>query len=177
MLLHDISKPDCETVDEKGISHFHGHPVKSSETAKNILRRLKYDNDTIEKVGVYVKFHDERIEPGQVYMRRALRRIGEDAFPGLFKIWEADISAQSDYEREDKLRRLAANKADYEAILAAQSCVSLKTLAVSGKDLIERGVKPGPKLGELLSGMLDEVIEDPLKNDKEYLLNKYTVEK
>ena len=171
MLLHDIAKPLCKKTDEEGIDHFHGHQIKSSEMAVEILRRLKYDNDTIEKTKRLVKYHDERLESGTKYMRRAINRIGEDAFPDIFKIWRADLSAQSDYMREEKLARLQANIADYEEVIKEGDCVSLKSLAVTGRDLIDAGVEPGPKLGEILNNMLTDVLEEPKHNTREYLLS------
>ena len=174
MLLHDIAKPECLKTDEDGIDHFHGHQVKSSEKAKEILRRLKYDNDTIDRVSKLVRYHDERLEAGTKIMRRAMNRIGAEAFPDIFKVWRADIDAQSDYMREDKLQRLKQNIADYEEIIAKDECVCLKDLAVTGRDLIDNGIPSGPALGEILNLMLSEVIDNPENNNKEYLLEKYT---
>ena len=174
MLLHDIAKPDCLMTDEDGIDHFHGHQVKSSEKAKEILRRLKYDNDTIDRVSKLVRYHDERLEAGTKIMRRAMNRIGAEAFPDIFKVWRADIDAQSDYMREDKLQRLKQNIADYEEIIAKDECVCLKDLAVTGRDLIDNGIQSGPALGEILNLMLSDVIDNPENNNKEYLLEKYT---
>ncbi len=173
MLLHDIAKPLCKTTGEDGIDHFHGHQARSSEMAVEILKRLKYDNDTIDKVKRFVRYHDERLEKGTKYMRRAMNRIGEEAFPDIFKVWRADLSAQSDYMRKEKMARLSDNISDYEEIKAAGDCVSLKELAVTGRDLIENGVEPGPKLGEVLNEMLKDVIEEPSHNTKEYLLSTF----
>ena len=173
MLLHDIAKPECLKTDENGIDHFHGHQIKSSEKAKEILRRLKYDNDTIDRVGILVKYHDERLEGGTKIMRRAMNRIGADAFPDIFKVWRADLDAQSDYMREEKIARLNRNIADYEEIVKNEECVRLKDLAVGGRDLIDNGIESGPLLGEILNKMLEDVIDNPEHNSKEYLLEKY----
>lgn len=173
MLLHDIGKPVCKTVDEEGISHFHGHPIKSADIARDVLHRLKYDNDTISKVIKLVKYHDERIEKGTLYMRRAINRIGVDAFPDIFEVWRADLTAQSNYMREEKFQRLSDNIADYEEIIKEADCISLKDLAVSGKDLLDKGIKAGPQIGEILNKMLTDVIDNPEHNDKEYLLNTF----
>ena len=173
MLLHDIAKPQCKKTGEDGIDHFHGHQIKSSEMAVEILRRLKYDNDTIDKTKRFVKYHDERLEAGTKIMRRAMNRIGADAFPDIFKVWVADVSAQSDYQREEKFARIERNKSDYEEIIAKNECVTLKDLAVTGRDLINAGMQAGPALGEVLDQMLKDVIEEPDHNNKEYLLKQY----
>lgn len=173
MLMHDFGKPLCITTDEEGIDHYYGHPAKSEEMAEEILHRLKFDNDTIRKVCILIRHHDERIVPGLKYMRRAMARIGEEAFPELFEVQEADISAQSSYKRDTKLANLEANRKDYEEICAKSQCVSKATLAVTGKDLIACGMKPGKEIGAVLDAMLQDVIESPEHNEKEYLLKKF----
>ena len=172
MLLHDIGKPERKTTDENGKDHFHGHAGKGEEMAKVILRRLKFDNDTIYKVSKIVKYHDYGIGvlPTKKSVRKAIHKIGEDIYPYLFAVRKADILAQSEYEREAKLYRLALDQQFYEEILRDEECTSLKDLAVTGKDLIEAGVQPGPQLGEILERLLEEVLEDPSKNTKESLL-------
>ncbi len=173
MLMHDFGKPHCITTDEKGIDHYYGHPAKSEEIAREILHRLKFDNDTIRKVCILIRHHDERIISGIKYMRRAVARIGEDAFPALFEVQEADIFAQSNYKKESKLEALANNRRDYAEMLALKQCVSKATLAVTGKDLIDCGMKPGKEIGAILDAMLADVIEEPQHNSKEYLLKKF----
>lgn len=173
MLFHDIGKPSRLTVDEKGIAHFYGHPAVSEEMASAILHRLKFDNDTIYTVKKLVKYHDYEVEPKPKNVRRAIMKIGEDIFPLLFEVKRADIAAQSNYKRTEKLKKLARVEEIYQMILAENQCVSLKTLAVSGKDLItEAGMKPGKELGEVLKELLELVIEDPAMNEREILLAK-----
>ncbi len=173
MLFHDIGKPSRLTVDEEGIAHFYGHPAVSEEMAGDILRRLKFDNDTIYTVKKLVKYHDYEVEPAPKYVRRAIMKIGEDIFPLLFEVKKADIEAQSDYKREEKLAKIIQIEEIYQEILVKKQCVSLKTLAVSGKDLItEVGMKPGKELGEVLKELLELVIEEPSLNEKETLLVK-----
>ncbi len=173
MLFHDMGKPDCMTVDEEGVAHFYGHQMRSVEIAKTVMRRLRFDRDTMDKVAHMVRFHDERIEAGERCMRRAVARIGVEYFPELFEVWEADVMAQSRHKREEKLERIRRNRLDYEAITAKAQCVSKAELAIKGADLIAAGMKPGKELGELLDRMLEEVIENPENNSKEYLLGKF----
>lgn len=171
MLLHDIGKPQTITVDEQGISHFHGHPAVSEKMARNILKRLKFDNYTVYMVTNLVRFHDYDVEPQEKYVRRAIMKIGEDIFPLLFDVKEADMRAQSLYFREEKEERLRAVHQVYEKVITGKQCVSLKDLAITGKDLIEEaGMQPGPKIGEVLGRLLDIVIEEPAQNNREILL-------
>lgn len=172
MLFHDIGKPEKLITDEKGIDHFYGHPALSEEMSRNILRRLKFDNHTIHLVSRLVRYHDYKVEPIQRNVRRAIMKVGEDIFPYLFEVKQADIDAQSDHLRQEKLRNLEDVRRIYEQIIEEQQCVSLKTLAVTGKDLIEAGMKPGKELGEVLQRLLDFVVEDPSRNKKELLLKE-----
>ena len=106
MLLHDIGKPSTLTVDEEGITHNHGHADAGEKMAAAILKRLKFDNDTIDKVRRLVRYHDLKIENNAKSVRRAVNYIGEDIFPLLFSVKYADIMAQSAYLREEKLSEL-----------------------------------------------------------------------
>ena len=174
MLFHDIGKPAVLTVDEEGITHFHGHAAASADMAETILKRLKFDNDTIQRVCRLVLYHDygNAADVDIRMARRAVNRIGEDVFPGLFAVKRADIMAQSDYCREEKLERLEKWRGLYGEILAGKQCVSLKTLAVKGSDLIAQGWKPGKELGAALQKLLELVLEEPERNTKEYLLEQ-----
>ena len=80
------------------------------------------------------------------------------------------MMAQSLYERAQKEQLLKDLKRLYQEVLEAQECVSLKTLAVNGKDLIEAGIKPGKQLGVILNGMLQDVLNEPSHNNAEYLM-------
>ncbi|MCR5127072.1 MAG: HD domain-containing protein, partial [Lachnospiraceae bacterium] len=173
MLFHDIAKPLTKTIDAEGICHFHGHPERGAEMTEEILKRLKYDNDTIRMVSGLVRTHEGRFEATRRLLRRAINRYGEEQFPLYFYVQEADTLGQSMFLREEKLERIAQLRELYKEILARKEAVSLKDLAVKGADLIKAGVQPGPQLGELLQQMLEDVLEEPEHNDKEYLLAKY----
>lgn len=170
MLLHDIAKPEKKKTDEQGIDHFHGHQEASEEMAKVILRRLKFDNETIRIVSRLIGFHDYRFPAERRSVRRAVWKVGEDLFPMLLQVKEADTMAQSLYEREEKLEWIAKVEKLYWEILKDRECLSLKDLAVTGRDLIRAGCAPGPELGRILNEMLQDVLEHPEHNNKEYLL-------
>lgn len=175
MLLHDIGKPLTRTTDKTGKDHFKRHPRESARLAEDILRRLKFDNDTLHKVCRLVEYHDWSIDLESDVkistVRRLIAKIGEDAFPDMFEINRADLMAQSDYLREEKLAKQERLEKLYREIRERKECLSLKDLAVNGRDLIGKGLKPGRELGEILQRMLQDVLEDPVHNEKEYLLN------
>lgn len=174
VLLHDIGKPSTLSTDEKGVNHFYGHASVGAQMAEKILKRLRFDNDTISQVSKVVRYHDygNEWDPDMRMVRRAVNKIGQDVFPFLFPIKRADILAQSGYLQAEKLERLEKWHMLYQEVLKQRQCVSLKDLAVTGSDLIALGMKPGRKLGEALQGLLELVMEDPELNQKEKLLQE-----
>lgn len=170
MLFHDTGKPARKTVDPDGTAHFKGHAYVSEELTKSIMHRLKFDNDTLRKVSKLVLYHDDRMPATMKHVRRAMNRISAELFPYYMKVRMADTLAQSDYQRDKKLENLAGIEKCYQEILEKKQCVSLKELKVNGQDLIAAGIEKGPKIGQTLQTLLQEVIEEPEKNTREYLL-------
>jgi len=170
MLLHDIAKPETIQTGEDGVDHFYGHPDKGEEMARQILRRLRFDNDTIGKVCKLVKYHDQKLSLKPEKLRKSIVKIGSELFPLLLEVKEADMLAQSDYKRNEKEQELADIRKVYNKILEAGDCLVLKDLAFSGKDLIAQGMRPGKELGETLQKLFEYVLENPEKNNKEDLL-------
>lgn len=169
-LFHDMGKPEAKkTVD--GVDKFKGHPEISAKLAHEVFKRLKFDNDTENKVCKLVLYHDWQINAVPEHIRRYINRIGEEAFPIIFELNEADLLAQSEYRRKEKMDHYQELKNAYEEVIRKNECVSLKTLSVKGKDLIEAGVPAGPALGEELKRLLDIVLDDPSKNTRDYLLS------
>ena len=173
MLFHDVAKPVCRTEDENGIHHFHGHPEVGAEMARKILRRLKFDNDTIRKVTALIRAHDDRPPLKGRAVRRAIFRNGTEQYPELFEVKRADILAQSSFLQQEKLLYVDRYEHMYRQIIEKHQCLSLKDLAVNGSDLIARGIQPGKEIGVILHAMLEQVLEDPKLNEKEALLDWY----
>ncbi len=170
MLLHDIEKPSCRTTDEKGVDHFKCHAERGAETAVAILKRLKFDRDTMDTVGHLIKFHDYRFPAEKKNVRRAVNKIGEDLFTSFIEIKRADTIAQSDYLQTEKFEWIDRINELYGEVLREKECLSLKSLAVNGRDLIEKGIAPGKELGAILNRMLLDVLDEPSHNTKDYLL-------
>ena len=173
MLMHDMGKPSCKTTDEQGIDHFYGHQEVSAQMANDILRRLKSDNETRRSVSKLVRYHDLTCGLTGKSVRKAISLIGEDLFPLYLEVKDADTRAQSDFRFQEKMDYLEEVRLLYGKILEERDCLSLKDLAVNGKDLIEAGMKPGKEIGQVLAAMFSDVIENPEHNDKEYLMEKY----
>lgn len=173
MLLHDIGKPPCRTTDEHGIDHFHGHVEKGTEMARAILKRLRYDNDTIQKVTKLVECHDMYMLETPAGVRHGIVKTGKELFPLLMEVKAADTAAQSSYHIEEKRQLWHRWMSLYEEIIARGDPLGRGDLAVSGRDLIGAGVRPGKDLGEILERMLEDVLTEPSHNTREYLLDHY----
>ncbi len=171
MLLHDVAKPVVRTTDEKGIDHFKGHEEEGAKMSGRILRRLKFDNDTIKRVTNYVRWHDARPAENETSMRKLVAKAGYEAFPGLFLIKRADYDAQSEFDKRRKLHKLEAYEDIYEKIIREHQCVCIKNLAISGGDLKNSGIAQGPQIGEILNKLLKHVIEHPKDNDRKKLMD------
>ncbi len=172
MMLHDIAKPVCKTVDENGQNHFKMHPIEGAKMAREVLRRLKFDNDTINKVCNLVKNHDDRPAITERNVRRMIIRVGQENFPDLLEVKRADNLAQSTYQREEKLAYINELEQAYKSILAAGDCLRIKDLAINGKDLIAMGVPQGQRIGEVLNQIFDEVVDNPSLNERNSLLER-----
>ena len=170
MLLHDVAKPVCITTDEHGQNHFKKHPAVGTDMAKKILRRLKFDNKTIDICCTLVREHDDRPVITQPNVRRAMSRIGVDLFPLLFEVKRADMLGQSLYKRDEKMAYIDEYERVYNDILAQNQCVSKKDMKINGKDLIALGVEPGQKLGAILDRLYEMVLDDPKLNDRKKLI-------
>ena len=173
MLLHDIAKPLCRTTDSKGVDHFKGHPKEGAVMAGEVLRQLKFDNDTIDRVTALVLWHDDNPPVTAANIRRAIHRVGQRQFPDLFTVKRADTLAKSSYRQQERLSYIDAYEAQYREIMEESQCVTLKDLAVNGRDLMEAGMKPGKELGEALNRLLELVLEHPEYNTREILLKKW----
>ena len=124
--------------------------------AKAVLRRLKFDNDTISTVGRLIRWYDRDFEPGLLDMRHGLNEIGDDLMEQLLQFQEYRHPVEE------------ARKSFSEVVRLGQ-CYQLKQLALTGNDLIDMGIKPGRQIGEYLHACLELVLDEPDKNEKAYL--------
>lgn len=170
MFLHDICKPQCKTTDEKGIDHFYGHPQASADAACEILKRMRYDNNTIERVVTLIKYHDIQIA-GKKTIRKMLSKIGEEDFRDLLKVKDADMGAHNPNCYKERHEQLLEYEKKLDEILKEQECFKLKDLKVNGPDIMALGFK-GRDIGLVLNRLLEMVLEDPSLNDKEYLIGQ-----
>ncbi len=171
-LLHDVGKPSKQTVGKDGNHHFYGHGEAGAEMTVKILRGLKMDNRTIKIVSSLVKYHDCRIGNSKVDVRRAIVMTGPELFPMLLKLKWADLAGKSKYSKDNTTPVLTDIQNIYEEIIRDKDCISMKDMAVNGKDIIALGVERGSDVGNVLGKLFDIVIENPDMNNKELLLEE-----
>ena len=170
MLLHDVGKPACRSTDGEGIDHFYGHPAVSAELADRMLRALKFDNVTRKQVVTLVEHHDIQIPPRSQVIRRWLNRLGPETFFQLLAVKRADCMGQDSEMVQDRLAELERLRTKAEEILSQGQCLTLRDLAVSGRDVIAAGIAPGPEVGRTLNRVLDQVLSGTIPNERETLL-------
>jgi len=169
MLFHDVAKPKCYTETDS-VGHFYGHPQASSEMAKTILSRLKYDNNTIREVTELILYHDADIQSNRKHVKRWLNKIGEARLRQLIEAKRADAMAQSVLSQKKKLGALDEISGLINEIIKQQQCFSLKDLAVNGKDLLAAGFEEGALIGVVLNRLMEMVINEQVENDRDELL-------
>jgi tRNA nucleotidyltransferase (CCA-adding enzyme) len=170
MLLHDIGKPICKTTDENGIDHFYGHAKYSVELTDNILKRMKYDNETINRVKELIMYHDAEIQDNKNSVRKWLNKIGDDSFRNLLKIRVADIYAQNPQHYDERHSKIQRIKNLIEEVIQDKECFTIKDLVIDGNDLIQLGFKQGIEIGNMLNYLLELVIDNPKLNQKDELV-------
>ncbi|HYE84417.1 MAG TPA: CCA tRNA nucleotidyltransferase [Clostridia bacterium] len=171
MLFHDMGKPGTKTTDERGIDHFYNHQQLSVRLSRAAMLRLRFDKRSMDKILLLVRSHDMHIKAEHKSVRKAMCKVGEAVFEDLLKVMEADKKAQNPgllKERTEKFRKLWEI---YRDIKDKKQCTSLKSLAVSGDDLLALGIRPGKEIKELLDYLLGKVLEEPGVNNKEMLLD------
>ena len=169
MLLHDIAKPVCKTTDDKGVDHFKGHPKMGVPIADNILKRFKVSNNFRNKILMYVRYHDYVMDTNRPSLKRWINKVGRENIENLIEIKISDmmshnlVYAQTDIDYFFEIRDVIRD------ILDSDEPMEIKQLAVNGNDLKEINIE-GEEIGETLNFLLDRVIENPVNNDKDYLL-------
>lgn len=131
-------------------------PLGGQQTER-VLRRLKFDNHTIHTVCRLVRWYSYLIEAEPAAVRQAAAQMGSELFPLVLEL-------QSTYRETAQLQEI------WEEVVNRKQCVSLKTLQISGNDLIALGMRPGQAIGRVLDELFQDVLITPEHNTKEYLM-------
>ena len=132
------------------------------EQADSVLRKLKSDGVTIQKVTKLVRFFDTDIDSSKVAIKKLMSKMGESDFFSLIKLKIADEPEKT--VEFEKAKQIA------EKVIADKECFKLKDMTVKGDDLIKSGMAMGPEIGKTLNMLLDKVISEEVANDKDSLM-------
>ena len=170
-LLHDVGKPQTKKG-EGPDSTFYNHEVVGAKMTAKILERLKFPKKFIEKIVLLVRYHlfyynVEEVTESSV--RRLVKNVGPENIDDLLEVRIADRKGSGVPKAEPyKLRHLRAiiEKVSHDPI-------SVKMLKINGNDLMkDLKMEPGPKMGYILNILLDEILDEPKNNTKEYLFKR-----
>ncbi len=169
-LFHDIAKPNTAGVSpETHQITFYGHEVVGSRETKKIMDRLRFPMKTTEKVVKLVRWHMFFSDPEKITLsavRRMVINVGRENIWDLMNLRICDrIGTGRPKESPYRFRK-------YQAMIeeALRDPISVSMLKMNGAELIKHlGIEPGPKIGAILHALLEEVLENPTLNTKEYL--------
>lgn len=170
-LLHDIGKPETKSGQGEEAT-FYNHEVVGANMVNKLMRRLKFPMLDIKKVVKLVRYHlfyYNVDEVGESSVRKLIRQVGPENMADLIHVRMADrIGSGVPKAKPYKLRHL-----EYIIDRLARDPISADMLAVDGHDIINLlAIQPGPKIGQILTILLEQVLEDPKRNKKDYLLDQ-----
>ncbi|HCW52268.1 MAG TPA: CCA tRNA nucleotidyltransferase [Clostridium sp.] len=139
------------------------------DLAENVLKRFRYDNNTIRNVILLIKHKDFHLD-STINIKKMLNIIGEDLIYDLVNIKKAQIILSSDESKNNKLNLIDKSLLNIKDIINSGQCYSLKQMNINGRDLIELGYKKGKNIGEVLNHLLNLVMENSKLNNKEVLI-------
>jgi putative nucleotidyltransferase with HDIG domain len=170
-LFHDIGKPLVKKIDEaSGVWTFYRHEEVSADMTRKMLVRLRYSNAVIDSVCHLIKEHMFHYTDdwSDAAVRRFIARAGEANLEDVYRLRRADAYGFAGKEPDPRSLEDLADRV--KKVLDDGRALSVKDLAVAGKDLMEAGIPAGKKMGVILNELLETVLDDPAQNTREKLL-------
>lgn len=167
MLLHDTGKIATHVIDENNNSTFKNHAAVGGVIAENILRRLKFSKEYINTVSFLVSVHDKEVPETRVQVKEYIRDLGEENFIRLMKIRRADKSGLSKNFRDIADKLIFAYNT-FDDVMNQNEPYSIQQLAVNGNDI--KKYVSGSEIKNVLNHLLETVIHEPEKNNRETLI-------
>lgn len=171
MLLHDIGKPSVKRTDENGRDHFKTHADAGEKIAAEVLSKLKVSNNIYNKVTTLIKYHQSVENVNDVKIKHWFNKIGEEYTLSLFDVRIADLKAHNINLKEVnmEIEELISIKKQAQEAISRGDPYRISDLAVNGNDLLSAGLE-GRKIGEMLSNILNLVMDGKLKNNKQSIM-------
>lgn len=168
-LFHDISKVDTLSIGEDGRGHFYGHEVLGADLVSEILKRYRVSNKIIDKVKIlildHMKVHSEMTDKA---LRRQIKRVGRDNVLDLYDLLIADCKCtRIDRDASFIIKR----KNRVKELLDEKEMKTEKFLEINGNDIKALGFKEGKIIGKILKDLENLVLDDPVKNKRDYLID------
>lgn len=182
-LFHDIGKPRKNMGDGR----FHGHDVESENMTREIMKRMKFSKNEIERTATLVRNHmfffpypEEGMSKEEIQklqekawsdgaVRRFISRVGEENIDDLFQLRIADATSNPKAAFESK--EIEHLQKRISEVRQKDMALKVTDLDISGEDIVNLGIPKGPEVGKILNHLLDHVLEDPLLNTKDNLIN------
>lgn len=168
LLFHDIAKPVCARFDETGRGHFKNHAESGAEMTRDIMKRLRYDNESITYATILIEHHSDKIY-SKTDVKKLMSVIGDRLFIELMEMKKCDNSAKNEFVLDEN-NELDKHIENAYRIIENNECRSLNMLDINGNDLAGKGFR-GVEIGNALKELLNLVIEEKLPNEHDILLN------
>lgn len=171
IFFHDIGKPYTFKLDQNGIGHFKTHNIKGTEITRSVLKRLKYDRKTILDVTWLVYHHDQKLQTDRASVKHYINIYGAEMLKMLMKVQLADNSAKKE-KRSKRYTDAELILKTTDDILSKNECCTMSQLNINGNDILSLGIRSGEKIGEILNNLLELVINEKCKNEKNELIKE-----
>ncbi len=173
-LMHDLGKvPAKRYLERKGDYVFYGHQYYSKSMARRIMQRLRFSNKEIDMASTIVENHMYNLKPGlsEGAIRRFIRKLKRENVDGFLRMRMADRKGNrfNDDGYETGLFHFVrkVRKIDRD-----ENALTVQKLEIDGNDLIAMNLRPGPIFSQILNQLLEEVLDDPTRNRRDWLLQR-----
>lgn len=169
-LIHDIGKPQTYRKLETGVITFYNHEMVSTKIADNIADRLRFSKKEKDKFITLVRWHQFTVDENQTdsAIRRILRNVGPENMEDMLALRVADRLGGGARETSWRLEEFKARLIEVQ-----KEPFTVRDLKIDGRDVMgELNLPPGPKVGEILTKLFDEVVKKKIENKKEELLSR-----
>jgi tRNA nucleotidyltransferase (CCA-adding enzyme) len=170
ILLHDVGKPVVVSKNEKGTITFYNHELVGAHLARNIARRLKFSKKEETKLVTLVRWHQFSVDERQTdsAIRRIIRNVGKENLADMLELRRADRIGGGARETSWRLERFKKKLVEVQ-----KQPFSVTDLKVDGHDVMKiLGIRPGPKVGQVLNQLFESVVDEKIPNQRKSLLAK-----
>lgn len=169
---HDMGKPSCGFFDERGVQHFYGHAIAGERVTRGLMENLSFSKKHKDRVCEIVRYHNDVIKPENLSIKKALVRVGGNVelLIDVLDLKIADMLAHAP-EYTDASKQIEQVREQLIDIVDSGEVYCIAQLELDGSDLIDLGIVEGPDIGRVLNGLLYEVIDGSIDNERDSLIS------